>query len=169
MNFYGVGVKLDGFGDSPRSILAECLEHNFWCMGWNIGMKPKFDDMIDKVQVGDIVVAKAFYYGSPNKYYVHAIGIVTDKNKPQNIPDEFQDKKGFSVCWIKHFNKNVCLKANNDFMPQGFMEGMPADNNRTFTIYHETSEEIIKRIIWLLKYNNEFIDGYHCDEDMNQR
>lgn len=145
MKFYGVGVKFGGFTENSRDIFDDCSKYGFWCMGFD--EKEKFDKIIDDVSVGDIVFAKAFYYENPRDFTIRGIGIVTDKKLPDNVPIDFQNRHGFKVQWTTFFKPNWHLFSTDDFMPQGFMKGMPKDNSRVGTIYNETDDSMILRIV----------------------
>lgn len=145
MNLYGLGVKYGGFTANSRDIFDECIEHNFWCMGYD--EKDKFEKLIAEVKIGDIVFSKAFYYENPRDFSIRSIGFVTDKSIPNTVPEEFKNKHGFAVQWTTIFKQNWHLLSTDDFMPQGFMKGIPKDNSRLGTIYRETNDSIILRII----------------------
>ena len=152
MNFYGVGVKPGSL--TPKrgyDILPKCLEYHLWYMGE--AKNPVFREIIDKANVGDVVVVKAFNYKSPKKYHIRAIGIIADKEKPENIPEDLKGKYGFSVTWLKHFEKKLHLESDDTFMPKGFLSGMPHNNSRTNSIYQETDKSMIEKIQQIMRYD----------------
>jgi len=145
MKFYGVGVKLDGFGNNPRDILLDCLEYGFWCMGHD--NHEKYEELISTAKNGDVVVAKAFYFGNPRDFCIRAIGFIMDTSIPENVPEDYKGKQGFTVEWTTVFPENLHLLSSDKFMPDGFMKGMSKDNSRAGTIYQETDGDMILKIV----------------------
>ena len=84
MNYYGVGVKFGG----TQEMLPLYLEKDCWFMGFRREEKPSFYETAQKVQPGDVMIAKAYATAAQAYYYVRAIGIVTDTKKPDTIPSE---------------------------------------------------------------------------------
>lgn len=145
MNFYGVGTVFGGKGENEIEKLDDFLKNGFWCMGFTNQDRPKYVELIEQIQVGDIIIAKS--YGLNATYYVKALGIVTNTKKPENIPDEYLSKSGVSVTWIKCFKPYIQLNGNN------FTVG----GNRPRTIYREENEENISVIMRLMKYDYSYI------------
>jgi len=147
MKFYGVGVQYNRTNDK----LDDFIEFNFWCMGYTA--HKKYDAVISQVQVGDVVFAKSFVPENPKHFYIRAIGFVSNTSKlSDNVPDEYKLKHGFSVEWTTVFENRLDLEPNETFMTEGFMKGL--GNVRTGTIYHETNNEIILKIIKEMKGPN---------------
>lgn len=68
---------------------------------------------------------------------------MTSTNKPGDIPEEYQNKSGVSVIWIKHFEKPIALLASK------YRRG-------TFhisTIFHETNENMISTIKNMMRFD----------------
>ena len=55
MNYYGVGVKFGG----TQEMLPLYLENDCWFMGFRREEKPSFYETAQKVQPGDVMIAKA--------------------------------------------------------------------------------------------------------------
>ena len=141
MNFYGVGTVFGGKGPNEVEKLNEFLEKDFWCMGYADEDRPEYAELIKQIQVGDIIIAKA--YGLNAIYYVKAIGVVIDTKKPENIAEELKTKSGVSVIWFKKFKPYIQLTKDN------FCLG--ADRPRT--IYKESNEKNISVIKKLMKFD----------------
>lgn len=140
MKFYGVGVQYGRTDDK----LDDFIKFDFWCMGHNT--HERFENIISKVKVGDVVFAKSFVPENPKHFYIRAIGFVRDINHlPDNVPDEYKLKHGFSVEQTTEFTKRLDLEPSETFMPEGFMKGL--GNVRTGTIYNETNNEMILRVV----------------------
>lgn len=139
MNFYGVGVKFGGTDDMWELFSKK----NCWFMGYHKDEKPSLDKQAEMVKVGDILIAKAYGTTSQSNYYVRAIGIVTNIKKPDDIPEKYKDRLGFSVVWIKYFEKAISLPAK-EYNRGGV---------HTYTIYHETNEKFISKIKEIMKYD----------------
>lgn len=139
MNYFNVGVKFGGTDD----MWGLFSEKNCWFMGYHESEKPKLDKQAVSVQVGDILIAKAYGSTSQSNYYVRAIGIVTDTKKPKNIPEEYQDRLGFTVIWIKYFEDLIPLPAN-EYERGGV---------HTYTIHSEKNKEFIAKINEIMKYD----------------
>jgi len=139
MNYYDVGVMFGGTQDMwPLFSEKKC-----WFMGYREGDKPRLDNQIDNIKEGDILIAKAYGSTAQSNYYVRAIGIVISLNKPGDVPDEFKDRPGFSVIWIKYFEKPVPLSS--------------AEYNRggvyTYTIFNEKNMKFIEKINELMRFD----------------
>lgn len=138
MDFYSVGVKLGGTDDMWELF----SDRNCWFMGYHEDEKPRLDKQAKAVKIGDILIAKAYGTTNQSNYFVRAIGIVTSTNKPDDIPEKYKDRLGFSVIWIKYFEKAIPLSAK-EYNRGGV---------HTYTIYHETNEKIISKIKEIMKY-----------------
>lgn len=139
MNFYGVGVKFGGTDD----MLPLFLKKDCWFMGWGEQEKPNMAKTISEIKIGDILIAKAYANVAQHDYFIRAIGIVTSTNKPGDIPEEYQNKSGVSVIWMKHFEKPIALLASK------YRRG-------TFhisTIFHETNENMISTIKNMMRFD----------------
>ena len=108
MNYFNVGVKFGGTDDMWQLF----SDKNCWFMGYHENEKPLLDKQTEKVQVGDILIAKAYGNTAQSYYYVRAIGIVKSLKKPADIPEEYTDRLGFTVIWIKFFNDLIPLSAS---------------------------------------------------------
>ena len=75
--------------------------------------------------------------------YKRQIGIVTDTKKPDTIPSEYDDRAGFSVTWIKYFEKPAALSAKK------FARG----TFHTKTIFLEKNPDLIAKIQEMMKYD----------------
>lgn len=157
MNFYGVGVMLGGFGTDPYDIMPICKEHGFWYMDFNKDKLPDklefiemLEETIENIQVGDIIFAKGFHFSSPRKLYIRAIGRVTSKEMPDDIPSELKNKSGVSVSWEKYYENRICLESSDTFMSEGFVKGCDKEHNRCNTIFEETNEQMKLKIMELL-------------------
>ena len=139
MNYFNVGVKFGGTDD----MLPFFFKHGCWFMGYDKDAKQTLDKQIDLVKEGDILIAKAYGTTSQSNYYVRAIGIVTSTVKPADIPDEYKDREGFSVIWIKHFENPIALPA--DEYERGGVH--------TYTIHIEKNEKFIEKIKEIMKYD----------------
>ena len=139
MNYFNVGVKFGGTDDMWQLF----SDKNCWFMGYHENEKPRLDQQAEKVQVGDILIAKAYGNTAQSKYYVRAIGIVQSLEKPMDIPDEYKDRLGFTVIWIKHFSEPITLPAN-EFERGGV---------HTYTIHSEINERFITKINKIMKYD----------------
>ena len=139
MNYYGVGVKFGG----TQEMLPLYLENDCWFMGFRREEKPSFYETAQKVQPGDVMIAKAYATAAQAYYYVRAIGIVTDTKKPDTIPSEYDDRAGFSVTWIKYFEKPAALSAKK------FARG----TFHTKTIFLEKNPDLIEKIQEMMKYD----------------
>ncbi len=139
MDFYGVGVKFGGVDDMWELF----SDKNCWFMGYHEGEKLRFDKQAKAVKIGAILIAKAYGTTSQSNYYIRAIGIVTNTIKPDDVPEKYKDRLGFSVIWIKHFEKPLPLPAK-EYNRGGI---------NTYTIYHETNEKFIAKIKEIMKYN----------------
>ncbi len=139
MDFYGVGVKFGGTDDMWELFSKK----NCWFMGYHEHEKPRLDRQAISVKVGDILIAKAYGSTSQSNYYVRAIGIVNSLKKPADIPEEYKDRLGFSVIWIKYFKDLVTLPASQ------YERG----GVHTYTIHHESNTEFIAKINEMMKYN----------------
>lgn len=51
--------------------------------------RPKLDTQAISVKKGDILIAKSYGSTSQSHYYVRAIGVVSDLEKPKDIPKEY--------------------------------------------------------------------------------
>lgn len=89
------------------------------------------------------MIAKAYGDTAQSNYYIRAIGIVSDLEKPSDIPEEYQDRVGFSVIWIKRFEKLVPLSANE------YNRG----GTNTYTIHQEKNDKFISKIKEMMKYD----------------
>lgn len=152
MNFYGVGTVFGGKTDNEVEKLNEFLEKDFWCMGFADEDKPEYVELIKRIEVGDIIIAKA--YGLNATYYLKAIGIVINTEKPENIDEELKNKSGVSVLWLKKFNPYLQFTKDN------FKIGA----NRPRTIYREDDEQNISVIRKLMKYDYSYIEEKHYIE-----
>ena len=139
MNFYGVGVKFGGTDD----MLPLFLKKDCWFMGWGEQEKPNMAKTISEIKVGDILIAKAYANVAQHDYFIRAIGIVTSTNKPGDISEEYQNKSGVSVIWIKHFEKSIALLASK------YRRG----TFHTSTIFHETNENMISTIKNIMRFD----------------
>lgn len=139
MNYFNVGVKFGGTDDMWDLFSSK----NCWFMGYHKGEKPLLDNQSESVEVGDILIAKSYGSTAQSDYYVRAIGIVKSLQKPTDIPDEYKDRLGFSVIWIKYFEKLVPLSAK-EYSRGGVY---------TYTIHRETNEKFIEKINELMKYD----------------
>ncbi len=140
MKFYGVGVQYGRKDDK----LSDFQKFGFWCMGHDT--HEKFEEVISNVNTGDVVFAKSFIPENPRHFYIRAIGFVSDISKlPDNVPNEYKSKRGFSVVWTTSFEKRLDLEPSDNFMSEGFMKVL--GNVRTGTIYHETNKEMILKIV----------------------
>ena len=139
MNYYGVGVKFGG----TQEMLPLYLEKDCWFMGFRREEKPSFYETAQKVQPGDVMIAKAYATAAQAYYYVRAIGIVTDTKKPDTRPSEYDDRAGFSVTWIKYFEKPAALSAKK------FARG----TFHTKTIFLEKNPDLIAKIQEMMKYD----------------
>lgn len=139
MNFYGVGVRFGGTDDMWKLF----SDKNCWFMGYHEDEKPRLDKYADSVEVGDILIAKAYGTTSQSDYYVRAIGIVTNTQKPDDIPEEYKDRTGFTVAWVKYFEKAVPLSAK-EYERGGV---------HTYTIFKDKNDEFISKIIEMMKYD----------------
>ena len=101
MNYFNVGVKFGGTDDMWQLF----SEKNCWFMGYHENEKPLLDKQAVKVKVGDVLIAKAYGNTAQSYYYVRAIGVVKNLEKPNDIPVEYTDRFGFTVIWIKYFSK----------------------------------------------------------------
>ena len=69
MNYYGVGVKFGG----TQEMLPLYLEKDCWFMGFRREEKPSFYETAQKVQPGDVMIAKAYATAAQAYYYVRAM------------------------------------------------------------------------------------------------
>lgn len=141
MDFYGVGVKFGGTDDMWELF----SEKNCWFMGYHEDEKPRLDRQAIGVKVGGVLIAKAYGSTSQSNYYVRAIGIVNSLKKPADIPEEYKDRLGFSVIWIKYFKDLIALPASK------YERG----GVHTYTIHHESNTEFIAKINEMMKYDYE--------------
>ncbi len=139
MNYFNVGVKFGGTDDMWELFSSK----NCWFIGYHPNDKPMIDNQAEKVKEGDILVAKSYGTTAQEFYYVRAIGIVKTLEKPLDIPDEYKDRKGFTVIWIKHFSKQIALSAN-EYERGGV---------HTYTIHQETNAKFIEKINEIMKYD----------------
>lgn len=136
MNFYGVGMKFGGTDDMWELFDSK----NCWFMGYHPEERPKLDTQAISVKKGDILIAKS--YGSTSQS-VRAIGVVSDLEKPKDIPKEYYDRLGFSVIWIKYFKEPVKLSA-----AEYYRGGV-----HTYTIHIEKNDKFISEIKKMMKYD----------------
>lgn len=139
MNYFNVGVKFGGTDDMWQLF----SDKNCWFMGYHENEKPRLDQQAAKVQVGDILIAKAYGNTAQSNYYVRAIGIVKSLEKPIDIPEEYKDRLGFTVIWIKFFNDLIPLSANEYERGGAY----------TYTIHIEKNEKLIAKINQMMKYD----------------
>lgn len=139
MNYFNVGVKFGGTDDMWHLF----SEKNCWFMGYHENEKPVLDQQAEKVRVGDIFIAKAYGNTAQSNYYVRAIGIVESLEKPMDIPEEYKDRKGFSVIWIKYFDELIPLSASEYERGGAY----------TYTIHIEKNEKFIAKINEMMKYD----------------
>ncbi len=139
MNYFNVGVKFGGKDDMWELFSSK----NCWFMGYHEGEKPKLDNQAESVKVGDILIAKAYGSTAQTDYYIRAVGIVTNLKKPSDIPNEYKDRLGYSVIWIKYFEKLVPLSA----------EEYSRGGVHTYTIHLETNDKFIAKINEMMKYD----------------
>lgn len=139
MNFYGVGVKFGGVYD----MLPLFLEKNCWFMGHHDKDKENMAKTISEISIGDILIVKAYSNISQHTYPIRAIGIVTNTCLPEDIPEEYKDKSGASVIWIKHFEKKIHLLAKE------YRRG----TFHTKTIFKETNENMISTIKNMMRFD----------------
>lgn len=139
MNYYNVGVKFGGIDDMWQLF----SDKNCWFMGYHENEKPLLDKQVAKVQVGDILIAKAYGNTAQSYYYVRAIGIVKSLEKPTDIEEKYKDRLGFTVIWIKYFSKPIALPAD-EFERGGV---------HTYTIHSETNKRFITEINKIMKYD----------------
>ncbi len=147
MNFYGVGVKFGGVDDK----LPIFLENNFWVMGFNREEKEKMSKTISEIKIGDILFAKAYANTSQHTFPIRAIGIVTDTCLPDDIPEEYKEKIGVSVIWIKHFEKMIHLSAKE------YRRG----TFHTATVFKESNDDMIFAVKQMMKFDYSYIEEKH--------
>lgn len=152
MNFYGVGIKFGGTDDKWEMFQRD----NCWFMGYHPCEKPRLDKIVEDVQVGDILFAKAYGNTSQRYYYIRAIGLVIENGLPDDLLTDYKDRKRFKVIWFKHFEKPVPLLAG-DYNRGGV---------HTYTIFKEKNEKMIKAIKEMMenKYSPKHLEE---TEDMN--
>ncbi len=139
MKYFNVGVKFGGTDD-----MFELFdEKNCWFMGFHPEERPRLDSQAANVEVGDILIAKAYGNTAQSNFYIRAIGVVSDLEKPSDIPEEYQDRAGFSVIWIKRFDKLVALSAKE------YHRG----GTNTYTIHQEKNDKFISKIKEMMKYD----------------
>lgn len=144
MRFYGIGVKWGRVDDK----FPDFQKYGFWCMGYWPNEKPDYYEMIQSIHTGDVVFAKAYSPEHPKKFYIRAIGFVSDRKKPDIIPEEYHNKSGFSVKWTTIFDLPLILEPDTFFMPDGFMKNV--GNLRTHTIYQENENDMILKIVRMM-------------------
>ena len=139
MNFFGVGVKFGGVDDMWELFSTKSC----WFMGYRNEEKPRLDSQIRLVNVGDVLIAKAYGSTAQSNYYIRAIGIVTSKDKPTDVPEEYKDRPGFTVIWIKYFEKSIQLSAS-EYERGGV---------HTYTIHEEKNGKLIAKVKDMMKYD----------------
>lgn len=139
MDLYGVGVKFGGTDDKWDLF----NKYNCWFMGHVQGENKQLDNALQSVEKGDLLYVKAYGTTSQSDFYIRALGIVTDTELPSEIPNDYKDKKGFSVIWFKYFDEPISLTARE------YNRG----GHHTYTIFHEKNEKMIKKIIEMSKFN----------------
>lgn len=142
MKFYGVGVKFDGAGDNPKDMLDYFCGNSCW-LGHDKGVKPKQDRTINDIPIGSIIVAKSYATISMRYYYIRAIGIVIGKELPDNVINDYPNKMGVKVVWIKRFNKHIPLPAKD------YQRG----TYHTKTIFPENNESMILKVEEIMKFD----------------
>ena len=139
MNYFNVGVKFGGSDDMWQLF----SEKNCWFMGYHENEKPLLDKQAVKVQVGDVLIAKAYGNTAQSYYYVRAIGVVKNLEKPNDIPEEYKDRLGFTVIWIKYFSKPIALSAS-EYERGGV---------HTYTIHIENNANYKAKIEQMMKFD----------------
>lgn len=138
MNYYGVGVKFGG----TQEMLPLYLENDCWFMGFRREEKPSFYETAQKVQPGDVMIARLMRQRT--SLLLRACNRNRHRHKkPDTIPSEYDDRAGFSVTWIKYFEKPAALSAKK------FARG----TFHTKTIFLEKNPDLIAKIQEMMKYD----------------
>ena len=147
MKFYGVGLKFGGTDDKWELYQS----NDCWFMGYCPGEKLRLDKIVEGVQVGDILFAKAYGNTSQRYYYIRAIGLVIEKGLSDDVLTDYKDRKRFKVIWLKYFEKPIPLLAS-DYNRGGV---------HTYTIFKEKNEKMIKTITEMMKckYSPKYYDN----------
>lgn len=133
MAVWGIGAY---FPEAEGDITKQCLSEEVAVIGFSPEEKPKYYEMLQSVEVGDLIFIKSrFMLNQPLR--VKAIGIVKD-SKIETIPNVYH-AKGIKVYWIKDFSD----------APLQIEKSREYDGD-TRTIYQEKNEEVIRQIIELL-------------------
>ena len=108
MAVWGIGAYFQGEGD----ITKDCLKEKVAVIGYMEEEKPRYYEMIQSVEVGDLIFIKSrFMLNQPLR--IKAVGFVID-NEVKNIPNVY-NAKGIKVCWKRDFSdKPICLLYTSD-------------------------------------------------------
>lgn len=133
MAVWGIGAY---FPEAEGDITKQCLNEEVAVIGFSVEEKPKYYEMLQSVEVGDLIFIKSrFMLNQPLR--VKAIGIVKD-SKIETIPNVYH-AKGIKVHWLEDFSD----------VPIQIEKSRERDGD-THAIYQEKNEEVIKQIIELL-------------------
>lgn len=113
MNFYGVGVQFGGAGKEPIDMFDYFRENTCWFMGFDTGVKPDLDRIINDIPIGSIIVAKSYATYKMQNYYIRGLGIVTGKELPDKVKRTYPNKNGVTVIWFKYFPKEISLLSKD--------------------------------------------------------
>ena len=122
MAWYGVGTRYGGFEEQFF------FEGDSWKNGYCRFQKENYDELINEIQIGDVLVAKSHGFSS-NPFIVEAVGIVIGLSDKSKKHDELK------VAWIKKFDEPV------RYLEKGFVGG-----NRVNTIFRIDNPDLIKDI-----------------------
>lgn len=133
MAVWGIGAY---FPEREGDITKQCLKEEVAVIGFSKEEKPKYFEMLQSIEVGDLIFIKSrFMLNQPLR--IKAVGVVKSSGI-ETIPNVY-NAKGIKVRWIKDFSD----------APMQIEKGREQDGD-TRTIYQEKNETVIKQIIEML-------------------
>ena len=135
MAIYGIGCGYDG-KDMGNKFYSKGLA----CIGWQPGDKSFLFGIMREVDIGDIVIMKAFFQRAGKQVLrIKGVGVITDNT----IRNEGKLGCCLKVKWLKYDAKGLDeVEYGNDKFDAGVQ--------RRTSIYREYNLDICKRVVEML-------------------